>query len=491
MAASLNDLFGFKESVFTYDHYLLELNRENKANRNFNEKEEQLLYLKNPTTPVKEEGMLKTWNYSGFTGDILAAYEDGRPAIIQNHVGKGQAVAFGFDLGIFLANCYASNVEVWGNRYVNGFIPTADVFLRLIKELYLQGEPNAVIIGTVPDNKSLSVIFSHDVTSRSSMDHVVDYAKYEHGEGFSATYYIVTKYLSDYNDVYFFDADAVSLLNKISSMGMEVASHTVAHSLQFSAFPIGTGKEKYPTYRPIAMNIKITEGGSVMGELRVSKFLLEKLVDSTHVTSFRSGFLEEPRSLPQVLEATGYLFNTSTTANSTWSHLPFQLNYDYGRGGEVNIFQFPITIEDQMLPRMDKRIHEGIALAKKIASYGGICVILIHPEVVGYKLKFEKEFVKGVKEFSWFGSIEMFGKWWAARNAVSIDVTGTTGKKIVSLKIPKPLQGFSLMLPSQWTFEHAEPHNETISQQKETLFIGEAQEEMKLFFTMISSPGPV
>lgn len=82
-----------------------------------------------------------------------------------------------------------------------------------------------------------------------------------------------------------------------------------------------------------------------MGELRVSKFLLERLVTKSEVDSFR--FSPRSKSLPQVLEATGYRYSSSMRIGNIGSCLPFQLNYDYGKVQEVDVFEFPIAIEQQ------------------------------------------------------------------------------------------------------------------------------------------------
>ena len=42
-----------------------------------------------------------------------------------------------------------------------------------------------------------------------------------------------------------------------------------------------------------------TVDGSILGELRVSRFLLEQLLPKLHITSFRPGHLENPYQLPQ------------------------------------------------------------------------------------------------------------------------------------------------------------------------------------------------
>ena len=96
-------------------------------------------------------------------------------------------------------------------------------------------------------------------------------------------------------------------------LGMELGSHTVAHSTVFSHFRLGTGTERYPEYQPYVKTKTKAANGSVFGELRVSKYLIEKLSGGTNVMSFRPGELSNPKALPQALVATGYRYSSSST----------------------------------------------------------------------------------------------------------------------------------------------------------------------------------
>ena len=130
--------------------------------------------------------------------------------------------------------------------------------------------------------------------------------------------------LEDYNDSIFFDDTAVPVLTDLRKSGHEMGSHTVAHSRRFEDMAMGTGRERYPRYRPLVTSETTVKGATILGELRVSKFLLEALTGA-RVESFRPGRLSYPFSLPQALNATGYRYSSSITANTVLTHLPFQL----------------------------------------------------------------------------------------------------------------------------------------------------------------------
>ncbi len=377
----------------------------------------------------------------------VATYDDGSAAIVGRRIGAGWAYAVGIDLGALLLKGYNNREEGFARSYVNGFEPMLDVLLRFIAGVYRQGDDRAVILRPVPEGKDLAVVISHDIDYTRSLVNAIDYARFERQAGIRATYFIQTKYLKDWNDDIILGDLARGLLRQLDEMGMELASHGVSHSLLFRDFPLGDGSEAYPDYRPFVKDAATTYDGSILGELRVSRFLIETLSGSGPVVSFRPGHLSNPYALPQALAATGYRYSSSVTANNSLTHLPFQLNHDRAATGKVPIFEFPVTIEDEAPPRLGDRLPEAIALASKIARHGGLCMVLIHPDILGHKLDFERGFVQAVAGFSWFGALGDYGAWWAARNDVQVDVEAENDRLVLHFRAPKPVHGLTLELP--------------------------------------------
>jgi len=237
------------------------------------------------------------------------------------------------------------------------------------------------------------------------------YSDFERSQGLRATYFIQTKYLRDYNDAVFLNDQGVARLRELAGRNIEVASHSVSHSRVFHRFPLGSGDEQYPSYRPVVIDAVTTRGGTILGELRVSKFLLEDLLGQKEILSFRPGHLSNPYALPEALEGTGFRFGSSVTANNSLTHLPFQLNDDRAHLAETAIFEFPITIEDEAKPPIGERLQEAIDLARKLSGYGACYIVLIHTNTLGHKFDFERSLVSAIRDFSWFGSLSDFGKW--------------------------------------------------------------------------------
>jgi len=395
----------------------------------------------------------------GYTGasDPVARFDDGTAAVTRRVFdGGGSAIALGVDIGALCLLSHDGRDEYIGRQYADGYEPVLDVFLRLLGTIYAGASPDAVTLGTVPDGRSLAVLLTHDIDYRYSLGNALTYAAYERSQGIAATYFVQTKYLTDWEDEGFFDSVAVTQVRTIDSLGMEVGSHTVAHARTFNTMPTGTGDERYPDYRPRVLAANRTEGATVLGELRVSGFLLERAMGKP-VVSFRPGYLRNPWVLPEALEATGYRYSSSFTADNALSYLPLHLNYDRAPGEELPLFDFPVTIEDEVAPPLTQRLDAALAIARRLEAYGGTFVVLLHPNVVSPKLDFEKALVDSLRPAAWFGTVRDFGDFWAARARTAVDVTAEGDRRVVTLGLPEGARGLMVRVPAGWRLAGAEP----------------------------------
>ncbi len=427
----------------------------------------------------------------------LAVYENGKAAITQKTYPNGHAYALGLDISELISKGYdgrqyVSKGKGVSDTYANQYRPTIDVLFNLIKNIYVQGQTDAVTLCPVPYGKSLSVIITHDLCFSEAMKGSPYYMDVELKHGIKATYFVQTKYITDLNDIAFFNEENLPVLRKLLDNGMELGSHSVSHSYDFDKFPVGTGNEHYIKYQPYIHPIpgkqrdaiedfyiqnSVTIGGSVFGELRVSRFLLEHFFPQK-VVSFRPGYLTSPQNLPQMLAATGFLFSSSTTADVALTHLPFKLFFNRGyyqdKQSNVNIYQFPITVEDQTLPPLYQRLPQSIELAKKIAHFGGLYVLLIHPNVDKKKIEFLDLFLTKMQAgFSaWFGTLAQFGDWWSARDQIEVDVFNKGLDQItVKLKVPKPIAGLALNLPKNFIYKSSSLMPINLKQESDKLII--------------------
>jgi hypothetical protein len=480
LGGELYKVFGFATAVPSTTNAELHFTSDYPATRPWTEAEERVLRfgMHDPTAPTKG-----TYAYTAPQHPPLAVYEDGTAAITQKPAATGKAYAVGLDVGYLLWKGHnARHDGMTTATYANGFTPTLDVLLRLMKNWYVEGDPTAVTLGTTPFGKSLAVIVTHDVDYTLSIKNAVEYARIEQGYGLAGTYFIQTKYVRDWNDDIFFNRAGVEYLKQLRQLGMELGSHSVSHSAVFSRFPLGTGDERYPAYRPFVKERFVTVHGTVLGELRVSRFLLDSLLPGQRTVSFRPGHLQYPFSLPEALAATGYRFSSTVTANTALTHLPFQLNYARGSQAEVEVYEFPITVEDELTPPLLARLPQALGLARKLRRYGGLFVLLIHPDVVGPKLEFERRFIEAVRDDAWLGSLEAFGTWWAARDMIEVDSSVQGYRQTVHVQAPIPLAGLTLTVPEGLVLTGSQPSETHVIQSGTRIVIEYLANQVHLVF---------
>ena len=341
--------------------------------------------------------------------------------------------------------------EWFARAYQNEYEPTGDVFLRLLARIYADQNPAAVTLGTIPQGKPLAILLTHDVDYSKAVGHSLTFAEFERVHGVRATYFLQTKYIKDNLDSAFLDDSAAAAMRTIASMGHEVASHSVSHTPVFASLPLGDGQERFPDYHPFVHTKASTTGASILGELRVSKYLIESMLPDRPVVAFRPGYLGNPQALPQALQAVGYRYVSSLTAPNVLTHLPYQQNRDRRGSQELPIYEFPISMNDGDRDDFTERLADAQALGERLAQYGGVYVLLIHPNNVDDKFRFEQAFVRPWLGKAWFGTLGGFGGWWEARDRAGVDVTLAPGSATIRLTLPLAAAGLVLRVPTGWT----------------------------------------
>jgi hypothetical protein len=444
---ALNEVFGFKEPVPSRQHFEVNIVNDSSAiTGEFTDPKELRISLGNKERFKETIG---TYSYSGNQLPALAVYEDKSAAVSYKLYEGGAAYAFGFDIGYFILKGHNNRHEDFHHNVVNEFEPSIDVIMRMIRNIYLSGNPDAAWIPTVPYFKNLSVVITHNVNFGKALDESVEYARKEREAGMLSTYFIQTKYINDRSPFILSKDEDLTHLKQIHAVGHDLQSNSVIGSPLFDQFEQGTGDETYPDYKPYVMAWDKTYHGTIFGEMRVSRYLIDRIVPGNQTLAFRNSYLYTPFTYPQSLLATGYRFSSSVAANAHLTHLPFQLNYNREFDSELEAFEFPVTDDDELPPYNITRAQSAIRLAKKIARYGGCFIGQVHPNALGWKV--QKAFYDDLKDEAWFGTLRDFGLWWTARNEVSIDITREGAQRVVTVNVPKRMEGLAIMLPIRST----------------------------------------
>lgn len=120
-----------------------------------------------------------TIGYLGTSFKPIAVFEDGSGAIVRNIFNDGAAYAFGIDLGFLSLFAHANLDPQIQRSYVNKFEPTLDVLFRMIRAIYWEYADFPIITGTVPGDKLVPVLLTHDIDYSFSVDTMLLFASLE------------------------------------------------------------------------------------------------------------------------------------------------------------------------------------------------------------------------------------------------------------------------------------------------------------------------
>lgn len=472
----LKEVFGYTESKASIQRYEIRFNRKAKENEYLKAESGWMIRLGN-----KERGVdpIATNTYYNVKNEPIAYYEDNTPAVIVKPYAIGRSYLIGFDLGYFLQRSYSNTRYTISPLGEGKFEPSSDVLLSLIKNIYLTQCTTAVVLGTVPHNKQMSLILTHNINTKQELLHAVKVAAQERRGGFTSSFFVQAKYINDYNGEAYLRPYLTDILKLLVGWNMEVGTQGVSANNRFANNSVGKGIEKYPDYTPFVQSEKKTYNATLMGETRVAKYLLEKLLGNYEMKSFRAPDHQIPRSMPQLLQANSFSYSSSITSDKVLSHLPYRLNYNYDISQEVETFEFPVTVDDdQGIKSLQSSISATIDMAYSIANYGGMMVLSLRPDT-SVKMQFQQQLVDAVKEFAWIGSLGNFADWWSARDKVEFSRTMDT----IEVNIPVRAKGITLQLPPGERMYNYEPADLPIDQYGNSLLIYDYVGKAKIYIT--------
>ncbi|KFH67446.1 hypothetical protein MVEG_06178 [Podila verticillata NRRL 6337] len=406
---------------------------------------------------------------------------------IKSTANGGKAVAIGLDLGAFIGESNGGKTNGIPRSYDAQYEPGYDNFIRLIKQLYVTSTSTGLVTSwPVPGNMGVHFSWTYDIDAQDSYELAYTVAKDLQSRGIGGTINWQAKLVKDAYDIasfshYYRNISAVEALGN-----MELASHSVSHSPNLLNFPCTNTSATGPwtTNIPGATTCDtpndrlyfFTLAGSLLGEARVSKYILESIsINNSTVVSYRTGHLLYPDALPQVLAATGYKYSSSGACNDQMTHMPYQPFYNLAYNQAVDIIEFPLTASDEdgqingdwaapgsaQYPNGSYAYNQAV-LINKIAKYGGQYTFLIHPTTAGLpgltqtlfsdKFAFQQTLTPKITNVSYFDTMSGRGDFHSARIASGIDVAVVGTTATVTVTLTKPIRDLTLKVPTAWAF---------------------------------------
>ena len=357
--------------------------------------------------------------------EVLARFDDGTAALLMNSIGRGKVYVLGLSLLDIVLRSQNNRDYEAQRHYVNAFEPGADVWLLILRAWYETYAIDWVRLATIPGGQRSALLLSHDVDWENSFAPGLDFARIEKANQAKSTFFIETKYVNDANSKAFFLDPNLETLRQLKSDGSTIGSHSIIHSRGFNKFDLGSGHEAYASYQPRALGFDTASGATVFGEVRVSKELLDGEIPDQNTTFFRAGHLRVPDSLPTVLERSGYQFDSSFTSDDVLSNFPFALPRNLGFEEDSDIYEFPVTIEDEESPGFAKRVPQALDVILANAENGAVSVVLIHSNESHLKAAAEQELLRGLPDDILKTDMVSFGRFWRARDRLQWSVSAT------------------------------------------------------------------
>ena len=444
LAGALKPLFGFRDLVPSRRRYRVDFAPAGDAIlRYLNRPEEQSVPLGN----TKYADIFWTNGYTPeANAKVLAAYEDGTAALLRNAVGKGSTYLCGISYHeVVLRNQVNRDYDA-ERHYVNNFEPGADVWMLLLRAWYESNTPDGVRLASIPDGQDSVLLLSHDVDWENSFGPMLDFARMEMGEHTRSTFFIQTKYVSDANSVSFFFGSDLAYLRQIKALGFTVGSHSIIHSRAFNHFELGDGTETFPLYQPRGTGFESATGATVFGEVRVSKQLLDGNVPGQRTIFFRAGHLRVPPSLPEALIRTGYLYDSSFTADDVLTHFPYALPLGLDFDEDSGLYEFPVTFEDEENPPLPERIGHALDVIRANAENQAINVILIHSNEAHVKLAAEQTLLRELPHDVTATDLQSFAVFWRGLEGLrwSVQCGPGASEARVDVAASEPVSGATL-----------------------------------------------
>ncbi len=375
--------------------------------------------------------------------ETLATFEDLSGAVLRRRDATSGGAAY--VVGARLLDLVTRHQE--GARlppkpeYANQFDTSSDSWLLWLRGVHRAHVAGGVTISTAPQGKRSAVIPTLSLNFSDGLAATEGYVAEAHRAGATPTVFVWPHYVTDWLDKDFFNQTRVaSVMRSIRAHGAEIGSHSVSHSPVFNRrdlVPLGTGAEAFPTYRPFVALREVTKGATVLGDLRVSKQLLQTF--QPEVTSYRQGYLLTRPDLVTSESAVGYRNDSSTQQGIVGGAFPFMVPR-FDDKGFSDVVTFPIVLEDERSEDFDTRVDKGLGLIAANAENGAPSVVLVHPNPSDVKRAAWGNLLRGLPADAWRGTLASFGTFWEQRLQGQLAITASTvcaGGRHVELRSPR------------------------------------------------------
>jgi len=446
----LYPLFGVKYYFPSQTRYRLKFTSNNKALKYINRPEELTISLGNGQKHFFDK-VIWTHGYQGSREtEQLGNFDDGKGAFLFNRYGRGRTYLLGVTYIDSVMRPQIGKDYEAQRKFINSFEPSADVIMLILRAVYETYTRPFLILSAIPFARPTALVLTHDVDAQTSFIDSLKYAKLEEQYGVTSTFFETTKTFVDAMDIDYYNIqENIDAIRTLKKKGWDIGAHSVSHAKNFGKLPVGDPGITIADYHPSKLK-------TIYGEVLVCKKLLDRDISGQNTISFRAGNLAFPSQLIEILEKSGFLYDSTFSANDVLSAFPFFAFKNRKIGSEEsNVIEIPVTLDDALSFLTPQTINKAVKIWKEVTTAnmenGGITVLLIHPSETrnqDFKLKAQEELMQFVQEHNgWIGNLTEFGEFFRYRKQAKIKILRKNNKEIIIQINPKkthPMIGFIL-----------------------------------------------
>jgi hypothetical protein len=382
-----------------------------------------------------------TRGYSSGSCTPLATWSTGDEAVLRCDIGKGRAYVFGWRLRPLLGLPEIQLGNDTGPQGVNAIVPDADICRLLMRASYEAYASNPQERQWAPGGHHAALIITYDNDAVVSYQNVPATVDFNESLGINATYNFTTlPYDSGYISPMYTASGKEDVLYAVSH-GFDVEGEGFGHFPDFGTAPYSLTNppsETAANYMPMFSSsppgslLCCTSGLSVIGEVGVSKWLLENDFN-IKVTGIRSGFTLVPPTFIQGLVATGYQRDQSYLNDLTRGAIPFvTFTLDTSTTPTTvttyPVMEYPMSISDDASPAAGltglntTTISQYVDAWMKVIQFNydnnAPTVVLIHPVDTTARFQVLQQVLAAIQNQGldmWVGDLTTFAKFWEAQ----------------------------------------------------------------------------
>ena len=437
VGSSLYPLFGVEDRLPLKGRYRLRFTGDDPALSYIDHPREREISLGNGPEHIYDE-VIWSHGYSGPGPEarVLARFDDGSAGLVRNYFGRGMTYLLGLSWVESVMLPRVGHDFEAQRDFVNSFEPSSDVILLFAKAIYESSAFPAVYLHTIPDARPTALILSHDVDAQTSFVDSLKFADLAESFDASATFFENTKYFTDWKDIAYYEVpENKAAVRKLAGRGFDIGSHTVSHYTQLDTAPLGSRSVTFAEYEP-------TRQVTLFGEVRVSKELLDRDIPGQNTVAFRAGDLAFHEGLIGVLDDSGYLYDSTFSANDVLTTFPFfatRRRVPFSRLS--NVIEIPLTLDDSLGFLTPETVEEAAAtwidVFEANAANTSLTVLLNHPSDTreqDHKLRAQRRLMERAAEMdAWMGDLTSFGEFWRSRHETDVSPVMEAGTLVVRL----------------------------------------------------------